>query len=78
MLHDRVQTGGVVHAVIMFDELATEKRIRWDSKTNFFLGICRQHAHKASTEFVNEEDMEELFRNLDDGVLHYAAEVRMI
>jgi len=78
VLHDRVQTGGVVHAVIMFDELATEKRIRWDPKTNFFLGICRQHAHKASTKFVNEEDMEELFRNLDDGVLHYAAEVRMI
>lgn len=60
----------------MFDELATEKRVRWDPKTNFFLGICRQHAHKTSTEFVNEGDMEELFKNLDDGVVHYVAEVR--
>jgi hypothetical protein len=74
VLHDRVQ-GGVVHAVVMFDELATEKRVRWDPKTNFFLGICRQHAHKTSTEFVNEGDMEELFKNLDNGVVHYAAEV---
>jgi hypothetical protein len=72
VLHNGVQTGGVVHAVLMFDELATEKRIRWDPKTNFFLGICRE----TSTEFVNEGDMEELFRNLDDGVVHYAAEVR--
>ena len=27
-------------------------------------------------EFVNEGDMEELFQCLDDGVVHYAAEVR--
>lgn len=78
VLHDRVQTGGVVHAVVMFDELATEKRVRWDPKTNFFLGVCRQHAHKTSTEFVNEGDMEELFRNLDDGGVHYAAEVGVL
>jgi hypothetical protein len=78
VLHNRVQTGGVIHAVVMFDELATEKRIRWDQKTNLFLGVCRQHAHKTSTEFVNEEDMEELFRNLDNGVVHYAAEVGLL
>jgi hypothetical protein len=76
VLHNRVQTGGVIHAVVMFDELATEKRVCWDPKTNFFLGICRQHAHKTSTEFVNEGDMEELFRNLDDELVHYATEVR--
>ena len=77
VLHNQVQTGGVVHAVLMFDKLATEKIICWDPKSNLFLGVCQQHAHKASTEFVNEEDMEELFRNLDDGMVHYAAEVRM-
>lgn len=27
-------------------------------------------------EFVNEGDMEELFQCLDDGVVHYAGEVR--
>jgi hypothetical protein len=68
----------VLHTVIMFDEITTEKRIRWDPKTNFFLGVCRQHASKTSMEFVNQGDMEELFRCLDDGVVHYAAEVRTI
>jgi hypothetical protein len=66
----------VIHAVVMFDELATEKRIRWDPKSNYFLGVCREHAHKTSMEFVNEGDMEELFRKLDDGEIHYAGEVR--
>jgi hypothetical protein len=66
----------VLHTVLMFDEIAAEKRIRWDPKTNFFLGVCRQHANRTSMEFINEGDMEELFRCLDDGVVHYAAEVR--
>lgn len=70
--------GTVLHTVVMFDELATEKRIRWDPKTNLFLGVCRQHAHRTSTEFINEGDLEELFRHLnavDDDEVHYAAEV---
>jgi hypothetical protein len=65
----------VLHTVLMFDELATEKRIRWDPKTNHFLGVCREHAHVTSMEFVNEGDMEELFRLIDAEKLHYAGEV---
>jgi hypothetical protein len=75
VVHSHIKSE-VLHAVLMFDELATEKRIRWDPKTNFFLGVCRQHANKTSMEFTNEGDMEELFRCLDDGDVHYAAEVR--
>lgn len=51
----------VLHTVVMFDEIATEKHIQWDPKTNFFLGVCRQHVRKTLMEFVNEGDMEELF-----------------
>ena len=65
-----------IHAVLMFDEIATEKRIRWDPKTNYFLGLCREHAHNTATEFINEDDMEELFQKLDDGEVHHAGEVR--
>jgi len=71
-------SGKVLHTVLMFDELATEKRIRWDPKTNYFLGVCREHAHKTSMEFINEGDMEELFRFIDAENIHYAGEVRMI
>jgi hypothetical protein len=59
----------------MFDELAAKKRIWWNPRTNLFLGVCRQHASKTSMEFVNEGDMEELFRCLDEGDVHYAGEV---
>ena len=74
-VHSQIKSK-VLHTVIMFDELATKKRIRWDPKTNFFLGVCRQHTSRTLMEFVNEGDMEELFQCLDDGVVHYAAEVR--
>ena len=77
VLHGQIGVGAnVVHAVVMFDKLATEKCIRWDPKTNYFLGVCRQHAYKALMEFINEGDLEELFRRLDDGDIHYAPEVR--
>ncbi|KAF8815932.1 hypothetical protein BYT27DRAFT_7230107 [Phlegmacium glaucopus] len=46
----------------------TKKRIHWDPKTNYFLGVCREHAHTMSMEF-------ELFRFIDDGKVHYAGEV---
>ncbi|KAF9552115.1 hypothetical protein CPC08DRAFT_792038 [Agrocybe pediades] len=71
---DEQRGGKVYHAVSMYDELATEKRIRWDPKTNMFLGVCREHAHKVSTQFVNEGDMEEMFAKLDEGEVHYAGE----
>ena len=63
MLYSQVQSDGVLLAVVMFDKLATEKRICWDPKTNFFLGVCRQHTHnlKTSTEFENKGDLEELY-----------------
>jgi hypothetical protein len=65
-----------VHVVLMFDELATEKRVCWNPKTNYFLGLCREHAHNTTTEFTNEANMEELFQRLDDGKVHHAGEVR--
>ncbi|KAJ7834825.1 hypothetical protein B0H13DRAFT_2240173 [Mycena leptocephala] len=62
------------HAVLMFDEIATEKRIRWDPKTNNFLGVCREHANKVSLQFNSEQDLEELFRKKAAGEVHFAGE----
>ncbi|TFK70649.1 hypothetical protein BDN72DRAFT_870211 [Pluteus cervinus] len=62
------------HVVVMFDELATEKRIRYDEGTNFFLGVCREHGDQVSLEFNGESDLEELFKALDEKQIHYAAE----
>ncbi|KJA12558.1 hypothetical protein HYPSUDRAFT_1096618, partial [Hypholoma sublateritium FD-334 SS-4] len=60
--------------VLMVDEIATEKRIRWDDQTNHFLGVCRQHGKATSLDFNTVEDMIELFDCLDKGEVHYAAE----
>ena len=75
MIHCRINSR-IIHVVLMIDELATEKRVRWDPQTNYFLGVCREHAHRASLEFINEGDLDELFQGLDDGDIHHAGEVR--
>jgi hypothetical protein len=73
----QIRRGKPLHTIVMFDEPATEKRIQWDLKTNHFLGLCREHAHKTSLQFINEGDLEELFKQIDDGNIHYAGEVRL-
>ncbi|KAJ7573003.1 hypothetical protein C8J56DRAFT_1133363 [Mycena floridula] len=70
---DEVKTR-VIHQVLMFDEIATERRPRWDSKTNKFLGVCREHGHKTALEFRNEKDLETLFDDLEKEQAHLASE----
>ena len=60
----------ILHLVLMIDEIALEKRIRWDSRTNKFLGVCREHADKVSTTFETMADAEELVKAIDDGRVH--------
>jgi hypothetical protein len=65
----------IQHVVIMVDELATEKRLRYNSRTNEMLGVCRAHGHKVSTVFASMSDVEELFEAVDKGEVHLASEV---
>ncbi|KAF8803285.1 hypothetical protein BYT27DRAFT_7110348, partial [Phlegmacium glaucopus] len=57
--------GKVQHTVMVFDKIATEKRIHWDLNTNYFLRVCREHTYQTSMEFINEGDLEELFQHLN-------------
>jgi hypothetical protein len=68
---------GVLHTVAMFDELAVEKRPRWDDKSNKVLGICREHGSGTSLEFTTEDDLETLWGELGGGKIHLAHEVRV-
>lgn len=63
------------HAVLMFDEIATEKRLRWDDNSDLVVGICREHAHKVPLEFRTEKDLVEVFKAVDDDRAHIAGEV---
>jgi len=65
----------MLHAVAMFDELAVEKRPRWDDKSNKVLGICREHGSGTSLEFTTGEDLETLWDELGREKIHLAHEV---
>ncbi|KAF9071008.1 hypothetical protein BDP27DRAFT_1382615 [Rhodocollybia butyracea] len=64
----------ISHQVFMLDEIATEQRIRYDDQTNYFLGVCREHAGNVTLEFNNVMDVEQLYKSLDDGEVHHATE----
>lgn len=64
-----------LHGVLMLDELATAQRLRWDDKTNKFLGIGRETASKTSLEFNDEADLDAIFTDLDRGEIRLASEV---
>ncbi|KAF6747646.1 hypothetical protein DFP72DRAFT_821447 [Ephemerocybe angulata] len=64
----------VRHAVLMFDELAVERRPRYNERTNEFVGVCREHGDEISLKFETMGDVEELFRAVDDGDVHLASE----
>jgi hypothetical protein len=63
------------HVTLIYDEIATDRRIRWDPRTNSFLGVCRPHANKTSLQFNSEKEIEELFRAKEEGKIHFAGEV---
>lgn len=65
----------MLHAVAVFDELAIEKRPRWDDKSNKVLGVCREHGKGTSLEFTTEEDLETLWDELGNERIHLAHEV---
>jgi hypothetical protein len=76
-LLDTLKEGGekVLHLVLMLDEIATEKRPRWDDRTNHILGLCREHASRTTTVFENQQVLDDIMGCVKDGSVHYASEV---
>jgi hypothetical protein len=62
----------------MLDELATEKRVRWDDSNDKFQGTCREHNHKLPLTFTSERELDLLCDALQDGEVHMASEVRRL
>jgi hypothetical protein len=65
----------VNHAVLIFDEIAIEPRLCWDPTTNWMTSLCREHAHTVLSKFESEDDMNEVFRGVDEGTAHLGHEV---
>jgi hypothetical protein len=66
----------IKHQVLMLDELAIEKRVRWDDSRNKFQGTCREHNHKIPLDFTSERELELLCDALEKDEVHLATEVR--
>jgi hypothetical protein len=66
----------IVHQVIMLDEIAIEKRVRWDDSTNKFQGTCREHNSRIPLDFGSEKELDLLCEALEKDNVHLATEVR--
>lgn len=66
----------IIHQVLMLDELAVEKRVRWDDSGNKFQGTCREHNHNIPLEFTSERELDVLCEALEKDEVHLATEVR--
>ena len=66
---------GVLHQVIMLDELAVKKQVRWDDSHNKFQGTCREHNHQIPLDFTSEKELDLLCNAIADNEVHLASEV---
>lgn len=65
----------VVHQSLLFDELKSEERVRWDERTNNIVGICREHGHKASLSFTSKHEADLLLEKVLEDEVHIATNV---
>ncbi|KAH9160972.1 hypothetical protein EDB89DRAFT_1862008 [Lactarius sanguifluus] len=64
----------IVHQVLMLDELAIEKRVRWDDAHNKFQGTCREHNHQIPLDFTSERELDILCGAIESDEVHLASE----
>ncbi|KAH9015472.1 hypothetical protein EDB84DRAFT_1582181, partial [Lactarius hengduanensis] len=70
----RLESDRIVHQVLMLDELAIEKRVRWDDLHNKFQGTCREHNHQIPLEFTSERELDILCEAIESDEIHLATE----
>ncbi|KAJ7633914.1 hypothetical protein DFH06DRAFT_1437364 [Mycena polygramma] len=64
----------IVHQVLMLDEIATEKRARYDDRTNKVVGVCRQHGYRLPLELQTENELKVLCDGIKEEKAHLAGE----
>lgn len=69
---------GRIGIVIMIDEIALAKRLRWDPKPNTILGTCREHGKKCTLVFHSMNEANLLRHELNAGGVHLAKEVHIV
>ncbi|KZT31395.1 hypothetical protein SISSUDRAFT_1067790 [Sistotremastrum suecicum HHB10207 ss-3] len=64
--------------VLQFDEIACERRIRYDPASNKILGLARETALNTPQEFTSIDDAHQLYEDLVSGQAEMASEVTVI
>ncbi|KAJ6491055.1 hypothetical protein C8R45DRAFT_826083, partial [Mycena sanguinolenta] len=65
----------ILHQVLLLDEVSTEKRVRYDDRTNKVVGVCREHGWKLPLVLDTENDLKMLCEGLKEGkTAHIAGE----
>ncbi|EJD39950.1 hypothetical protein AURDEDRAFT_70602 [Auricularia subglabra TFB-10046 SS5] len=65
---------GTVGISLMVDEISLEKRLRYDSRHNTILGLCREHSTGLSKEFNSMDDANAIWSALREKETHLATE----
>ena len=70
-------TKWIVYQVLMFDEIAIEKRLLWNDKSDSFLGICREHGNsqQCDSRVLTEKELEIVYDALKSRKIHLASEL---
>ena len=66
---------GIRRFLISIDEIAIEKRLRWNPRNNMIVGVCHEHSDECSLHFQTIEEANYLKEKLIDGSVHLACEV---
>jgi hypothetical protein len=75
-LSDVLSHKGIVHQVLMLDELKVEERPRFDDESNKIIGLCREHGRVTSLEYNSEKEVDLLLDAIEHSKVHLATEVR--
>lgn len=57
------------------DELKIQERLRWDPRSNYILGVCREHGSACALELRSIVQADAVLKCLKTEVVHFATEV---
>ncbi|KAF9473694.1 hypothetical protein BDN70DRAFT_816863 [Pholiota conissans] len=63
---------------IQYDELKVQERLRWDPRSNYILGVCREHGKGCALQFRSIAQADTIAEALKDKRIHLATEVTVI
>lgn len=70
--HESDKPTKIVHQVLMLDELAIKKHVRWDDLHNKFQGTCHEHNNCIPLDFTSERELDILCEAIANDEVHLA------